>query len=1652
LTDLFRLAQVLGFAEALKRQYQISTRFEIAGTRRTEHLRQLGLLKYFDYQDIQYSTDIPEDQAKQLDLFAVSPDVTSHTLPKSYWHCILPMTPIPHDRPRTEGETSDFVHALLPQLAADISVHLAHIGIPTASLNAELRRLVFIVLQELITNAVMHSNQNILWVALAIERTSNPDQQRPSAGRSTFAQDSYSLLVMDHGDGLLATALNTLQQPLDLQSYLSFTGTQSTHRQFRIQEESLLSTIFRGNLVIRKGRQSEGLYEVGKILAWFDGRFDLFSGRTQIGIDLAHSEEPLPIPRRWTRQSFYLPGTIARLILPSRQLKSNMMSTLLPASSDEAGPTIPPWQFRRLPHISRGFFGGLVGGNARRRAEMDAQEIIAAAKHKNVLGLQDHGHLWHIDLKLSHNLDIIYFDSLLQELCKYGHGETAHSLLPSLVFTNVPRHIIHRLKRRNCTSFLLLCRTYCVLLDEADAPHFLGIPQVDDSLLNLEELLYVVVARGAVSSSDLVSLGFTGGLVTAARAYLQDQGLGSVFRVDEHGGSLRFVGAPLPQLLRSSRLDHLRDLDRVITPPDGGPPVRLLNGATVDFIHNFAQFWSRGSTLFDCAKLLYLECEFPLTETLVCFTSNGHRLALVIQRIAETPRLIVLDPSVPSWEEVTHLKECVIILDALYPGDEHGYVGRLLKQLYAQKDSRTVELRVLADFRHIKSSFFAIGDVKRNVVSIELPDELRRPIIRPPYDAVDFVHSQTQLDTAISIHSADQGNDPALPWRHPKFTPTELSTEYWENVSSLRLFADEPTPNEHRSLVFYEDTQRLFKHPRLRTNVVDYLGRFLREVIKFKIEIVLHPSHPVGAYLAQLIKSLSNESPLVLSLPQRQYGGRIELGPHQYTAYRQAIEALRKKVGRDTPRALILDDSVISGSSIFTMVGIAEVLRLEVKGIFVLVNRLTAEVSLAVRQLGVPFEYLYRVHMPDETAADLPDRSIAEISNKVRGVSVSSLTAWAAVRLQTVLDSVRNDVRFNELIPRFRDLTASGFLPWLEAEDSNVRHVISNLILHRDLRVIDLETRVAIAYNFLAFLIAERAFWRMLTELYDEKVPRIDQEGNVILLKRVLLLVVQSRFSDEPTASRDLESVCAALVRKGLSQGVGADNADLIIVGLLCLGLRGSHKLIDLLSEVMRGVFIGIPGVIDVQGNDGSASAQLRSTRAVTSFLAWAVSIACQTLGPHEFAEGLAAAFGVSDVHRFVLTERGLYTLDILADILVNSASFRARIGILSRVLQDDASEALEALSEDKGAFGYAVVLGMARTICQAQTVLLFTRNDADESFVFTAGEVGLRRLRLLLHSETLPSDLAARMDEGLPYRCPGGAVTQLVDRYSGRPHQWALGVSVNTPNVKLRYYLMFGYAAKGMEEMPTAYYYWVRCRRIIGEYLELVYRNFVEAASSWSMVTQALRSVHPPSDRFSNDPVLASRRAVLLQALAAQDMSGIIQRAVRSVTEPPYTWVTFRSTVKTVLDTLRKHSLQAYGGEEVFCGGDRRRWPVRIRFHDPEEATAKRHFSVRMSVVEFLLIESLVNCLKYFGSRVRVDAEMSSDDRLLRVTVTNDVFVGVTPPSRAEEEHGVAACKAAAAAVRGRFISAKDTDGWRTVIEIPFYFLPIELESYVTD
>jgi hypothetical protein len=273
------------------------------------------------------------------------------------------------------------------------------------------------------------------------------------------------------------------------------------------------------------------------------------------------------------------------------------------------------------------------------------------------------------------------------------------------------------------------------------------------------------------------------------------------------------------------------------------------------------------------------------------------------------------------------------------------------------------------------------------------------------------------------------------------------------------------------------------------------------------VDVIIHPNHAVGSYLAQLTTTQLATTPLILALPQRQYGGRIEVSLGHYLIYDNALQERRRLLGRDTLRALIIDDSVLSGSSLFTMAGAVRRLNVELRGFFVLVNRLPTEVSLAVKRLGFPFAYLYRVHMPIGISNDSPDH-VAAVIRATNDGTRSGLAAWFGQEIGRLVSTVKDGVLAagsdTFALPPVDDLFA-GYSSDVIDRDV-LHHIIINLLFHHDLRVIDLETRVAIAYNFIEVLAREGIFWDIFDRLFvaDDSSP--GQPIRTALLERLIVL------------------------------------------------------------------------------------------------------------------------------------------------------------------------------------------------------------------------------------------------------------------------------------------------------------------------------------------------------------------------------------------------------------------------------------------------------------------------------------------------------------------------------------------------------------------
>ena len=146
---------------------------------------------------------------------------------------------------------------------------MSQIGIKKSDILEEFGHILWALLKELLLNAIIHSGEKALYVAISIRRETGVHQRshRPGVpGKNTISSTwLWDVCVFDAGHGIYSTVSSTLKNKSvekikkNLMGYLSFTSGGENDCNFNsIQqlEWRLLSSIFQGNLGVRKGRRS----------------------------------------------------------------------------------------------------------------------------------------------------------------------------------------------------------------------------------------------------------------------------------------------------------------------------------------------------------------------------------------------------------------------------------------------------------------------------------------------------------------------------------------------------------------------------------------------------------------------------------------------------------------------------------------------------------------------------------------------------------------------------------------------------------------------------------------------------------------------------------------------------------------------------------------------------------------------------------------------------------------------------------------------------------------------------------------------------------------------------------------------------------------------------------------------------------------------------------------------------------------------------------------------------------------------------------------------------------------------------------------------------------------------------------------------------
>ena len=912
--DLYSIGRLLALVKQLRTNHDIMVEFVVHSKKIMERLHKLGFLDYCASQNVVVKQEVP-----QLELpFTKDTDslLPSHQdKVDAYGGYFLPLIPLQRvvfKQDMDNREIASTVLHFLESIGNDVVHCLAAVGLTTKDFGLDLSKLIFGMIDEILSNTISHSQINEFLFAMIMSREAGTDIRPSTPGADLAAgADKIEFLAMDAGCGIFRSVRNTLGGSSVLansEEYFSLAQWDSQFTVMKTKEAALLDNICRGELVIRRGRKSEGLRDVMQSCTWFGGTLNLRTGRSELLITSVGGPASVrPRNYRPERPSDFLPGVIAYGSLPMHQVHMAFLrkeSLKIPQDNFSITGAIE-WRVMRLANLPSGLLGGAAVIKARRKSENDAETILAHLEDNPSLRI-----IWNLDLKLSDNIDVDYLDSLIQELGKRiedNSGDSCQDVFARIIFTNVPRNIIRELQTRNCSSFLMLKDVFCVFMDEADQVHFLGLPRASSAFFDLAEALSLIYFAGRIKASKIKvkpeTLLHLTHLANSRRNFVE---------CSHDKDELEFTFAPLSHALMDSRSRYLIELEEYRWPekqsgaqekPKG--VFKLRNGKYVDCFYDFCLYWCAEDRLLDCTKLLLGHAGVPLVDTLLAFMHNGDRLAFAIQRFTRIANLIVVDPhNHETWKNLEIEGQCVLVVDALYPGDDsEGYVKEFVSSLHDKQKIASVEqIWALFDFRRSYDAPLPgpivegerISQPLHNVevVSLKIPKELDIPsLIENPESCQSIVQKAASLN--LSNHSGPETEPPDSPTMTYEFSPVELSTEFWQNVAALRIVESVRSGRESRSILFYENNERLIQNQRMRRTVVDFVADFVRNVIAQKADVILHPAHPIGAYLAQQVSCHLPQQPIVLPLRQPVYGGQIELTSDDYQYFRTLIKKRR---------------------------------------------------------------------------------------------------------------------------------------------------------------------------------------------------------------------------------------------------------------------------------------------------------------------------------------------------------------------------------------------------------------------------------------------------------------------------------------------------------------------------------------------------------------------------------------------------------------------------------------------------------------------------------------------------------------------------------------------------------------------------------------
>ena len=810
-------------------------------------------------------------------------------------------------------------------------------------LEPEISAIVFQALRELAANAVEHSGADQFLTGLTV--FAEPGQSRRPKYRQLQpgGRHHYDLLAADFGCGILQSIRRKLGLQTSAEDYMRNTPWSNGMAELLTAEQRTIASTFSGNLILRRGRKSQGLHDLFEVVSSFNGTLTLRTGRTVSFVSANGCGEPsVEFHDTSKGRDLFLPGTVLSALLPSRRLgvlQADTRALKARRPSDKAQLVV--CQLEEKP--TRLLQGGPIEG-LRRPAERDADRIRREA------------HKWspetalELDLGVARQLDVEYLDALFQELIK-REGDEDYYILGRLLVTNVPMQAIHALQRGVAEAFLQNLGLYVLLLDVNDEPVFLGFDRPLEGALKWEDLAQVIVRCGLVFDKDLKR-------VLGLKSLKAVEEFGEVLK-SHRGGLLRRTNSPSPgfqcpslkEPLHSRRSDLKKEIIRHAVKEPGLSCFCLRNGRSVTSLVDFCQLWSAPNLVTDGVKLLLSELPRRPWDTVCGFRNNGDRLASRLARMLHIENLSIL--TLESEHVPNNIGAAVLVVcDVIFDGDENSQLAKWVAVISDRVSklggewsfAAFLDLRIEEDGRPewLRDAAFAESVLKRTSFDEAAQVELPRPAGLSPFHR-GFRHGPNYALSKPKYTGRQGCVDPGL-------SPAETSAEFWHLATEAGFLSCTREAREQRELVFSDFTERLLESRHTRRLVDKFVAEFVRRTLRGRVHVILHPVHPVGAYLAQLAAESLQTRPLVLPVHQQRYGGNLEVSSSDW-AFAKAKLVDFDSTEEGNLGALVIDDSVITGRSLVFMAGLASRLGLNVVGGLVLIDRLAPETRAGVEMV-----------------------------------------------------------------------------------------------------------------------------------------------------------------------------------------------------------------------------------------------------------------------------------------------------------------------------------------------------------------------------------------------------------------------------------------------------------------------------------------------------------------------------------------------------------------------------------------------------------------------------------------------------------------------------------------------------------------------------